>query len=152
MHYGTVIKRGAILEAETAARERHSHYYEPVGWLYRVEANRYSGCSLDVNDCENYYVTSPRLEAFAFPVERWTPCGATLKGIWSGARLRWVDLRPGAKQWASRTVEEAIRQLGERRRRQLWVLGKQVRRAEEEKHLAELFLQNDDSLLQPLIA
>ena len=144
MHYGTVIRRGAILEAETAARKCHSHYYNPVGWLYRVVANRYSGCSLDVNGCENYYTSSPQLEAFAFPVERWTPHGATLKDIWSGARKRWVDLRPGAKQWASRTVEEAIGQLAQRRRRQLWVLGKQIRRAEEEKHLAELYLERGE--------
>ena len=137
MHYGTVIEHGKIAEAEEAARKSKS-YYDPVGWLYRVEAVSYSCCSISEYGAEDYYSSAPRLEAFAFPVRRWTEHGATLDHEWSGARRRWVDLRPLAKQWASRSVAEAIRQLAERRRRQLYILGKQVRRAEEELRLTQL--------------
>lgn len=66
---------------------------------------------------------------------------ATLKNIWSGARPKWTDLRPGAKQWASRTAREAIEQLAERRRRQLWVLNRKVQRAEYDMKLAKRALE-----------
>jgi hypothetical protein len=83
------------------------------------------------------------LEVHAYPVLRETPCGATLLNIWSGARPKWVDLREGAKQWASRSVREAVEQFAERRRRQVWILNRQVLRAEYERDLATRTLQSD---------
>jgi len=46
-------------------------------------------------------------------------------------------LRAGAKQWASRSVREAIEQLQERRRRQIWVLERKLSRARDDHYLAE---------------
>lgn len=143
--YGTEVRSAAQIEAAAqAAIERHSHYYTDVaGWLIRAEANRYSSCVLDVNGCEDYYVSGPQIELFAFPVLRFTPLGATLKDIWSGAKQRWVNLQPGAKQWASRTGAEAIEQLRERRRRQVWVISRQMRRAETDMAVCDALLKNN---------
>ncbi len=138
MAYGTKIT-GDFDKAQAEAIARHSHYYDPVGWLFRVEAVSYSYV-VDA-DRDEYGSTDPALEVQAYPVLRWTPCGASLKNIWSGAKPKWVDLRPEAKQWASRSVREAVEQLAERRRRQLYVLARQTRRAEYERDLAERMLQ-----------
>lgn len=141
--YGTKIK--SLADATQAGEEavaRHSHYYtDTPGWLFRVEAVRYSTATLTVWGGEEYGTTAPALELFAFPVKRWTPCGATLRDIWSGARERFVDLRPDAKQWASRTPEEAVRQLLARRRRQDWVLSRKLDRCRDEMRLCEAFLK-----------
>lgn len=102
--------------------------------LFRVEAVQYSYVA-DA-EREEYRATDPKLEVFAFDVVKWTEHGATLD-TWSGARRRWVDLRPGAKQWASRTVDEALAKLAARRKRQLYILGKQVARAQREIDLCE---------------
>lgn len=142
-HYGAPVRDyRSIEEATNLAIERHNHYYTDVtGWLIRAEANRYSSCTLDANGCEDYHTSGPQIELFAFPVLRFTPCGATLKDIWSGTRQRWVDLRPGAKQWASRTGREAIEQLLERRRRQVWVISRQIARANDDMLVCEALLQ-----------
>lgn len=134
--YGTPISRYTSLEeAGAAAITKHSHYYTDVpGWLLRAEAVSYSYV-VDA-DREEYSSTAPAIELWAFPVECFTPLGATLQNIWSGARKRWVDLRPG-KQWASRTAEEAVQQLADRRKRQLYILARQTRRAEFEVELAQ---------------
>lgn len=138
-HYGTKIGDFATVdEAEKAAIAKHAHYYtDPAGWLIRCDAVRYAGCSLDANGGENYYTADPALEFFAFPVKRWTPHGATIMEIWSGAKERWVDLRDDAKQWASRSGKEAVKQLAERRRRQIYILNRKMRRAELDLALAE---------------
>lgn len=134
--YGTPVRDYASLEdAQDAAIKRHSHYYtNSPGWLLRADVVSYAYCI----DPEGDYwgSTAGRVELFAFPVKRFTPHGATLREIWSGARERWVDLRPG-KQWASRTAEEAIRQLAERRRRHLYILSGKTKRAEYDRDLAE---------------
>lgn len=106
--------------------------------LFRVEAVRYSGCSLTEWGGEEYYTTAPRLEVFCFPVLRWTPYGATLEIVeLPGCRNKWVDLRSDAKQFASRTVQEAVDQFAERRRRQLYILARQQSRAEQELALLQ---------------
>ena len=104
--------------------------YEP-DTLFRIEAVSYAQ-----SDEYGDFVRSstPALEVSAYPVAKWTECGATLK-IWSGARPKWVDLRPG-KQWASRTIEEAVRQFEQRRARQIWILQRQLASAEYERKLA----------------
>lgn len=139
--YGTVLTRYATIEeAQAAAVAKHSHYYtDPVGWVFRAEVVRYS-YTIDA-DREWYGTTDGAVEIFAFPVRRFTPNGATIQNLWSGAREKWTDLRPGAKQWASRTAREALEQLAERRRRQLWVLNRKVQRAEYDMKLAKRALE-----------
>jgi len=132
--YGTPI--GADLEAAERdwTERRLAGLDTKAGVLYRVEAVSYSYV-VDA-DREEYGSTDPRLELFGYIVERWTPCGATLAHSWSGARRRWVNLDPGAKQWASRTCREAIEQFKRRRQGQLHILARQTRRAERELDLA----------------
>lgn len=134
--YGTPVHKYATLaDAEAAAIAKHSHYYTDVpGWLIRAEAVSYS--YVICADREEYGSTAADIELWAFPVERYTPYGATMADIWSGARKRWVDLRPNAKQWASRTADEAVQQLMLRRKRQLYVLACQTYRAQYELDLA----------------
>ena len=110
--------------------------YEP-DTLFRIEAVSYAAIAPyadPVTGDGEWYTTKPKLEVSAYPVAKWTEHGATLK-IWSGARPKWVDLRPG-KQWASRTIEEAVRQFEQRRARQIWILQRQLASAEYERKLA----------------
>jgi hypothetical protein len=106
----------------------------PGDYLFRVEAVSYS-YTVDA-DREEYGSTDPRLEAFALEVLRFTEHGATLREM-SGARNRWVNLRPGAKQYASRTVAEAVEQFASRRRAQIYILRRQLARAERELALTQ---------------
>lgn len=103
-------------------------------YLFRVEAVSYS-YTVDA-DREEYGTTDPRLEVFALEVLRWTEQGATLRET-TGARNRWVNLQPGAKQYASRTVAEAVEQFASRRRAQIYILQRQLRRAERELALTQ---------------
>jgi len=136
-HYGTPLcDFSGATAAQEAAIARHSHFYtDSVGWLIRVEACRYS--YVTNAEYDEYGTTDSRLELFAFPVKRFTKHGATLNNIWNSGRNRWVDLRPSAKQWASRTAVDAIEHFINRRHRQLYVLGKQIERARNELLLAE---------------
>jgi hypothetical protein len=134
MAYGTKIT-GDFEKAQAEAIARHSHYYDPPFWLFRVDAVSYA--YVVDRDGDVWGSTDPVLEVQAYPVLRETPRGATLSNIWSGAKPKWVDLRAGAKQWASRSVAEAVAQFAERRRRQVYVLNRQLRRAEQERDLAE---------------
>ncbi len=144
MHYGTEVRAGRIDEAEASAIARHSHYYtDALGWLFRAEANRYAAIQPYADPISGdgaWYTTDPKIELFAFPVVRWTPCGARIRNIWRSRERDWVDLREGHKQWASRTAHEAIEQLAERRRRMVWVLGKKIDRAREDMRIANLVL------------
>lgn len=147
--YGIRVRPGDDLDAKGAeAIARHSQYYTDVpGWLIRAEAVRYSGCSITEWGGEDYYVTDPAVELFAFPVRRYTPCGATLLNIWSGARERFVNLQDPRKQWASRTAREAIEQLVERRKRQRWILERQLQRAADEQRVADVVLNPEKGLI-----
>lgn len=90
-----------IAQAEAKERESWARRFlnHPVpDLLWRVEAVRYAGCSLDVNGGENYYTTDARLELFGIAVKKWTPQGARVEH-----GDRWVNLSDDAKQWASRT-------------------------------------------------
>lgn len=100
--------------------------------LYRAEARSYAYC-VDP-DYDEWASTAPKLVIDEYEVLRWTPNGATLK-VMSGARHKWVDLT-GDRQWASRTREEAIDQFRLRRERQMYVLKRQLARAEYERQLA----------------
>lgn len=130
MHYGTPVPR-TIDGPQLAAAESQALCHTVAGfdYLWRIEAVRYSGCEIDQFGGENYYLTDPRLELFAVSVKKWTPTGARL---WSG---RHVDLRDRAKQYASRTVVEALEQFKRRREAQIWILERQLRRAKTELRL-----------------
>lgn len=139
--YGTRVSDYPTLEdAGEAAIARHSHYYKDVpGWLIRADIVRYS-YTVDA-DREEYGLTSGQIELWACPVLRWTQHGATLKDIWSGARQRWVDLRPGAKQWASRTAVDAVAELADRRKRAIYVLTRKLDRAREDLQIVQHLLK-----------
>lgn len=122
--------------AQRTAEDRLQRQYEgsPPEVLWRVEAVSYS-YTVDA-DREEYGSTDPRLEIFPLEVLRFTEHGATLCEM-SGARHRWVNLQPGAKQYASRTVAEAVEQFANRRRAQLYILRRQLARAERELGLTQ---------------
>lgn len=145
--YGTKL---AGISFEDAERDWFERRYAELdvgeGLLFRAEAVSYSYV-IDA-DREEYGSTSPQLELFGYQVLRWTPHGATLKHVYSGARPKWVDLRPGAKQWASRTAREAVEQFRDRRQRQLYVLARQRRRAKAELNLAVRALHPVHTILQ----
>jgi hypothetical protein len=116
------------------------------GVLFRVEAVRYAAITPyadPITGDGEWYTTDPKLELFAYGVHKWTEHGATLKDEWSGSRRRWVDLRSPGKQWASHTAEEAVLQFAQRRKRQIWILERQLKRARMELGLT---MQEDESL------
>lgn len=127
-----------IADAQRRSEARWSPWSEP-GVLWRVEAVRYSAKVEAEGVGAAYYTTAPQLEVFGEPVGKWTPCGARL--LYSG---RWVDLRPHAKQYASRTVAEAVEQFAARRRGQLHILDRQVCRAQEDAALAAKVLTKEE--------
>jgi hypothetical protein len=131
--YGTPVHLHDLEATSVLAQQRLAGDGDEVGVLFRVEAVRYAAVSYPAY-CDGHgewYTTDPRLEVHAYWVHNWTECGATLREM-NGARRRWVDLRPGAKQWASRDLAEAVRQFAERRRRQIYVLKRKLARAEQE--------------------
>jgi hypothetical protein len=116
--------------AEALARPPEPHT------LYRAEVKRYAAFDPFATEYGGeWYTTDPKLEVLAFKVHKWTECGATI-GHWSGARRKWVDLRPGAKHWASRTIPEALEALIKRRDAQIYILKKQLHTAKLERTLA----------------
>jgi hypothetical protein len=128
--YGTPIPQttdGPQLRA--AERQAEARQVDGFEYLWRIEAVSYSQC-VDP-DAERYESTPPRLELFFVSVKRWTPHGATL---WEG---KWCDLRPDRKQYASRTVADALEQFRRRRRAQIHILQRQLARAERELALTE---------------
>lgn len=142
--YGTVITGYRGLSLEAAEREWTEVRTPRVNWedhgavgiLYRVEAVSYS-VVIDA-DREEYGSTDAQLELFGYLVKNWTEYGATLLYNWSGARRRWVNLRPG-NNWASRSAAEAVHQFRLRRERQVFVLERQIRRAQREWDLTQPF-------------
>lgn len=134
--YGTPIAQTIDGPACNAAESQALRHTIPGDYLFRVEAVTYSTCHLSENDAEVYGSIDPRLEVFALEVLRFTEHGATLRET-TGARHRWVDLRDGAKQYASRTVAEAVEQFATRRRSQIWILQRQLARAERELALTK---------------
>lgn len=142
-HIGLFGKDLEAAEREWTVEERLARCPPEVGILFRVEAVSCAAIShyaCPVSGEGEWYTTPPRLELFGYDVHKWTEHGATLNHCWSGARRRWVDLRPGAKQWASRTAREAVEQFALRRKRQLYVLKRQIARAEEELSLTDHIL------------
>ncbi len=136
MAYGTKIADFTCIEAAEKHAFDSAYFWgsHPLEVLYRAEAISYSYC-LDP-EREEYGSTAPQIELVAYAVQRWTEHGVTLRDVMSGSRQKWVDLRPGAKQWASRTGREAVEQLKARRQRQLYVLNRQLECAKWELALA----------------
>lgn len=127
-----------LADAQRRAEVRWAPWSD-VGVLWRVEAVRYSICTPPTRGWEGYLVTALRLEVFGEVVGKWTPFGARLR-----YSSKWVDLREGAKQYASRTVAEAVAQFAKRRRRQLYILAGQTRRAQEDAALAAHVLTKEE--------
>lgn len=144
MAYGAPIRsRDDLAEAVIELAQRITDE-RAAGVLYRVEAVSYAAIQHYADPISGegeWYSTGPRLELFAFPVQRWTEHGATLFR-YSGARPKWVDLRDGAKQWASRTGVEAVAQFADRRKRQIYIIGKQMQRATRELDLTRSVLDD----------
>lgn len=140
MAYGTKLKDYATLGQAAAAAVERGRRFMPVravGLLFRVTAVSYASS----DEWGDYYSSGPMLELDALPVKKWTPCGARLYyAERAGGDAKWVDLRPGHKQWASRDAEEAVRQFLARRKGQIHILERQLRRAREEHDLAYLAL------------
>lgn len=125
MAYGQPLKwDGATFNFDEAQSAAMRHNIAGTEALWRVEAVRYS--YIADAESERYDVTDPKLELFLVSVRRWTSHGARL---YSG---RWVDLRDGAKQWASRTPAQALDQFALRRERQIYILERQLARARNE--------------------
>lgn len=141
MAYGvklTGLDRDSLEAASVLAQQRLPMDGTEVGVLFRVEAVRYAGCTLTEYDTEDYYVTDARLEVFPFAVQRFTEHGATLCYTeLAGGRHKWVDLRKDAKQWASRSVTDAVAQFADRRKRQIYILNRQLARAQAELALTQ---------------
>lgn len=136
MAYGTPLRDYPTLAAAAQAAVERAQRFMPasaVGLLFRISAVSYA-----VSDhWGDWSSTGPRLELDTYPVARWTPCGARLHySERAGADGKWVDLRPGHKQWASRDPEAALRQFLARRRGQIHILERQISRAKEEHGLA----------------
>ena len=127
--YGVKLAGIASVASLTAANPRCLFRCEAVSYSYTIDP-----------ECEWYGSTDPVLEIFAFRIVRETRFGVTIDA-WSGARQRWIDLRPGAKQWASPTVNDAVQQFEDRRKRQIYILQRQLKRAEQELSLAEKYLR-----------
>jgi len=136
MAYGTLLLAYPTLDEATRAATERAQRFMPVGavgLLFRISAVSYA-----VSDAWGDWTSiGPQLELDAYPVAKWTPCGARLYYTERTCALGiWVDLRPGHKQWASRTAEEALNQFLTRRKRQIHILERQLRRAKEEHDLA----------------
>lgn len=144
LHYGSPFSAPGIAfsmlpflpEAERTEREKWTRWCggETPDLVWRIEAVSYSACSIDQFGGENYYSTDPRLELFGIPVVRWTEHGATV----NHAGRTWTDLREGNKQWASLTPADALKEFAERRRRQIYILERKLRRARLELGLTNL--------------
>lgn len=111
--------------------EREFRRVQPnIDVLWRVEAVSYA-VPVDRYESDDWTSTDPGLELFALAVKKRTPTGARLvRGD------KWTTLNPARKQWASRTPEEALAQFIARRRSQIYILEKQLARAQRELYLA----------------
>lgn len=154
MAYGTPLRDYPTLAAAALAAVERAQRFMPVsavGLLFRISAVSYA-----VSDAwGDWSSTGPRLELDTHPVARWTPCGARLHyaeyAERAGAVGKWVDLRPGHKQWASRDPEEALRQFLARRRGQIHILERQLSRAKEEHDLASHALHPGENPLNTIL-
>ena len=126
-------------QAEADKKFYQTKHEEHAGIAYRVEAVRYAGHNpyATPHGGEDY-ITDPCLELFTFNITHNTPKGFMLEnqGTVSSNR-RWVPDDKYAKQWASRTPEQALDQFRTRRQLQIRILKKQLARAEKELSLTE---------------
>lgn len=90
--------------------------------LWRCEVNRYSYV-IDA-DRDEYGTTDPRVELRWYYVERRTP-----KGAWLAGQFVLLSHR---KRFAAPTAEEALADFAGRRERQIYILEKNLRKAQSE--------------------
>jgi hypothetical protein len=141
MAYGTKFNDHETIEAAAAAARDQAYWprggtnpQEPVGFVYRVNAVSYAVSS--GWDDDFWSSTGPILEVDAYAVRKWTKCGATLF-LTSGSRPKWCNFQ-STKQFACRTVEEALESFRQRRLSQIRRLKAQIARAETELEMVEL--------------
>lgn len=110
---------------------------EGLDVLWRCEAKRYA--SFD-DDGDVSYISPPRLELHWIRVDRRTPKGAWIFRERAGelqiSRGKFINLARN-KAYARNTVEEAVRDFAERRKRQIGILKGQLQRAEQELQLTK---------------
>jgi hypothetical protein len=105
----------------------HGKPPEGVDVLWRCEAQSYSYI-IDA-DADRYGVTDPRLELRWYPVDRRTPKGAWVCGEF--------QLLTAFKKKFSATEEDAINDFKARKRKQIDIVTRQLRRAQQELALTE---------------
>lgn len=102
--------------------------------LWRCEARRYS-VVIDP-DVDLYGVSDPRLELHYYDVIRRTPKGAYIHGpsslTWNQSSSEYLVILSRNKAYARNTVDEAVRDFVERRKRQIRILEGQLQLAQEE--------------------
>lgn len=103
-------------------------------FMVRAEARRYS-VVVDA-EAERFGTSGPRLELYYFRVLRLTPCGVWID-VWGTERF---VLLGATKKWACKTTDEALASLVARKRRQVSILTRQLREAEEDRDLASTAL------------
>lgn len=94
--------------------------------LYRYEDRVYSTVSFDVSGCERYGTTPVKVELYEYNVTKETRCGYWIDYAFTP---RWVSKRPSA--FAKPTMEQALQSFKFRKLRQIKILEKQLRRANE---------------------
>lgn len=99
--------------------------------MWRCEARRYS-IVIDY-ETEHYGSSDPVLEMHWYRVKKRTPSGARLEN----GKFVYADKRITAREWASATPEAALISFKERRKRQIAILGHQLRAASIELALTE---------------
>lgn len=117
---------GTIGDAERVCR---GLFEDGARLAFRVEAQSYA---YFIGPCDDDWgSTDPRLELSAYRVLKVTPKGFWIEGD------RWISDDPDRKQWASRSALTALDQFVNRRRAQIHILERQLRRAKQELALCE---------------
>lgn len=107
--------RAAQVIAEAEGRWRHAD--TSLGFLYRFEETRYS---VVIDADREEYGTSVKLELYAYPIIKKTPCGHTILINGGGIverRTRFVN-EDWTKQFACSTIAEAKRSFCARKKKQ----------------------------------
>lgn len=101
-----------------------------VDVLWRCESKVFS-YTIDP-ETDRYGTTDPVLHMMWFTVKRWTPTGARLED----GKMVYLDKKITRREWASKTLEEALQSFKERRMRQVNILQHQLNYAQAELDLA----------------
>ena len=116
-------------------------------YFYRYIDEMRCGCAITEWGGEDYYTTGPYLRLIRYPVIKRTPCGAWIcMGVFLGgepfdcSHKRFVNLK-ATKRFACETEEEALYSFMARKTRQISILTRQLRQAQEAFSLANQLMQ-----------